>query len=89
MRYLLLLLLTSLANAADLYIERTGELLRVYTTNNTFRCFWIQWNSDLQTTNWNDWHGYRCATNTEPIRKISLHTTNDMRRVFWRLKECP
>lgn len=91
MKWLLhiLICLGSSAFATELGIERQGDLIRVFTINNTSRCFWFQWTGDLSKTNgWRDYHAYMCAPWEQPMPCVSMRIDPKANRAFWRAKDC-
>lgn len=88
MKWLLILLCAMSAKAVEIGIDRQGECIEVYTINNTLRCLYFQWKTDLSNTNWIDYHGYICGQSQLPAPRVffTLDTVGD--RTFWRAREC-
>lgn len=82
-------LLVFAVDGVDVSIERVGDKVTVFTTNNTYRCAMFQWNTSLATNGWTDYHGYFAGSGEQPVKWItSIDVTANNERVFWRLRDC-
>jgi hypothetical protein len=80
--------LECLVNGVDLSIEREGDKVRVFVTNNTYRCAMFQWNAGVETNGWNDYHGYFAGMSEQPVKRINFEVKANNERAFWRLRDC-
>ena len=86
---LLLFAMECLVSGVDLSVERDGDKVKVYTTNNTYRCAMFQWSMTSNTNDWYDYHGYFAgAMEPEPVKTLVFTVTANDQRVFWRLRDC-
>ena len=77
-----------LVSGVDLSVERDGDKVKVYTTNNTYRCAMFQWSMTSNTNDWYDYHGYFAGAMEQPVKTVSFTVTANDQRVFWRLRDC-
>lgn len=75
-------------SAVDLSISRDGDMVKVMTTNNTYRCAIFQWNTTLTTNGWTDYHGYFAGMLEPPVKTLVFTVKGNEQRVFWRLRNC-
>lgn len=85
---LVLLLFVACAIGVDLIVSRDGDMVRVSTTNNTYRCAMFQWNSTLASNGWSDYHGYWAGAQYHPVKTLVFTVNANDQMVFWRLRDC-